>query len=129
LVAWFAQSFGLRFGKTTLITDAEMARLPQDTGRKLRVSLRPARQGYSEIARVDVSWNDGALNKEAHFYRARAERLLVVYQSATDYSQAIMLPSVPRPLAVARQLSTPARDADFIDALTMARTIAQTLFE
>lgn len=73
-----------------------------------------------------MSWSEGALNKAAHFRRARPDRQMVVYQSATDYSQAIMLPSVPRPIAVARQLASPASDTDFRDALMLARRIGQS---
>jgi glucose-6-phosphate dehydrogenase assembly protein OpcA len=125
-VAWFAQSLGLRLEKMRF-TNAEMDWVSKATGRALRVSLRPASQPQCEIAAVDVSWSEGALNKAAHFYRARPDHQMVVYQSAIDYSQAIMLPSIPRPVALARQLATPARDANFIDALMLARAIAQTL--
>ncbi len=126
-IAWFAGCFGLRPGTSTFNAAAEMDWVSETTGTPLRVTLRPANQPGYEVAGVEVGWRDGGLNKTAHFRRTSPERQMVVYESSNAYSQAIMLPSVPRAVAVARQLAVPTRDTSFIDALTLARAIVQTL--
>lgn len=128
-VGWFAQCFGLHPGTRTFNADAEMDWVSETTGRSLVVTLRPVNQPGYEVAGVELVWREGGLKKTAYFHRTSPERQIMVYESSTAYSQAIMLPSVPRALAVARQLAVLTRDTSFIDALTLARVIAQTLLK
>jgi glucose-6-phosphate dehydrogenase assembly protein OpcA len=129
LVGWFARCFRLRPETSTVNADAEMDWVSETTGRPLTVTLRPAQQPGYEVAGIKVVWREGSLDKTAYFHRTSPERQIVVYESSTAYSQAIMLPSEPRAVAVARQLAAVTRDAGFIDALALARVIAQTLLK
>jgi len=127
LLGWLASRLGWRSTAGKVQPGVEVTWVFQSLHGLVRVTVRRADRGESEVQKATIMWTTGSQTTRATFAMVAPGRLAVSHGEPATAARTLAVPTCTRAALVARQLPNLGRDVQFRDTLRLARAMAAAL--